>query len=90
MPIIKGTEFQLHMHNLDVMVHCSKLVSLTNTAGAVSFPAGLSFLNCSAVLDTKGRFQDHRDQWVRKLEMAATLWPYHHSLLRAVGYAPGA
>lgn len=36
-PIIKGTEFQLHMHNLDVMVHCSKLVSLTNTAGAVSF-----------------------------------------------------
>ncbi|CAM9140936.1 unnamed protein product [Pylaiella littoralis] len=34
-PIIKGTEFQLHMHNLDVMVHCSKLVSLTNTAGAV-------------------------------------------------------
>ncbi|CAM9718629.1 unnamed protein product [Ectocarpus sp. 12 AP-2014] len=34
-PIIKGTEFQLHMHNLDVMVHCSKLVSLTNTAGTV-------------------------------------------------------
>ncbi|CAN0408528.1 unnamed protein product, partial [Hapterophycus canaliculatus] len=26
-PIIKGTEFQLHMHNLDVMVHCSKLVN---------------------------------------------------------------
>eukprot|EP00904_Undaria_pinnatifida_P000821 jgi/Undpi1/1073/HiC_scaffold_10.g04536.m1 len=34
-PVIKGTEFELHMHNLDVMVHCSKLVSLTNTAGEV-------------------------------------------------------
>lgn len=47
-PIIKGTEFQLHMHNLDVMVHCSKLVSLTNTAGAVSFPLG-SACQCAAV-----------------------------------------
>lgn len=44
-PIIKGTEFQLHMHNLDVMVHCSKLVSLTNTAGAVSFSRRLFSLS---------------------------------------------
>lgn len=35
-PVIKGTEFQLHMHNLDVMVHCSKLISLTNTIGSAS------------------------------------------------------
>lgn len=35
-PIIKGTEFQLHMHNVDVMAHCSKLVALTNNAGEVS------------------------------------------------------
>lgn len=35
-PIVKGTEFQLHMHNLDVIAHCSKLISLNNNAGEVS------------------------------------------------------
>ncbi|CAN0118759.1 unnamed protein product, partial [Discosporangium mesarthrocarpum] len=37
-PVIKGTEFQLHMHNVDAMVHCSKLLALTNSAGEVQRP----------------------------------------------------
>lgn len=41
------------MHNLDVMVHCSKLVSLTNTAGTVSRSVkptfwGLLFMKATA------------------------------------------
>jgi elongation factor 1 alpha-like protein len=35
LPIIKGTQFSLHMHSLDVAVHCSKLVAITDTAGEV-------------------------------------------------------
>ena len=30
----RGTEFQLHLNGVDMMVYCSQLIALTNTSGA--------------------------------------------------------
>ncbi|CAM9487564.1 unnamed protein product, partial [Phaeothamnion confervicola] len=34
-PIVKGTEFQLHTHAVDAMVHCSRLAALVDSGGEV-------------------------------------------------------
>lgn len=65
------------MHNLDVMVHCSKLVSLTNTAGAVSplfFPGAPTRINSFLIPFVFLVFPALRRCDFKKLRMWRTRW----------------